>query len=1122
MSDREEQQPDDRILRSARPPIAHLALGPEGDRYLFRQGRERLQQQRRARAAEASRTLVSEAASSEAMATSAQQTSQAGSSGSVGSTVAQTQSQSTGGMASQPLVLTFDEIAIQEATLKEAQLQHALGQIKAEKERMIRRRVRMLRREADVSELEEMDLTHATDDVRIIRSVLLNVVEMQDQQTSILQGIPQSEANINMHNFPSFSKKALDLEAKIGHGQPPTTDGRRKTLPPNWKAKERIMFVDNDGSTIELDEHFQEGVGSEAGSAEASKGGVVVAVAQKAKLGGGYVPSLSLLQAPVKMSPEIEGVVAKYPDLFEEPIGVVEREVVHAIEIIPQSSIPKGRIYRMSPGELDELRRQLKELLEKGWIRPSVSPYGSPVLLVPKKEGTLRMCIDYRGLNAITVKNREPLPRIDDLLDRVQGCRYFSKIDMKSGDQHKTAFQTRYGLYEFVVMPFGLCNAPGTFQHAMNRIFHDYLDKFVIVYLDNILIFSKTVEEHIAHLDKVLSLLRQHKFKINGEKCEFGRTRVLYLGHEISAEGLKPDNAKAVSIRDWPRPRSVTEMRSFLGMTGYYRTFVKNYSIVAAPLTDLTRLDTPWEWTVTTDASQYGIGVVLAKQEGPKLRPVEYMSKRMSSQKLAKSTYEKELYAVYKALTHWRHYLLGRFFILRTDHQTLKWMRTQSVLSDALKRWIEVIEQYDFDPQYLKGEYNKVVDALSRRPDFSGALITEFDLTDNVTQSLVEAYREDQFMSEIIRRLQAKVKKTSAEFELVNVLLFLEKVGNKRLCVPNSESLRSLFLGECHDATGNFGYKKTAANLLQRFWWPTMMRDAQLYVETCQVCQRDGPRTQAPLGLLKPLPIPERPGESLSMDFMDTLITSKSGMRYIYVIVDRFSKFARLVAMSATANTEYVIKMFKENWVRDFGLSKSIQHEGPKLLVTDSQAMDIVHPWTLDRSTGKPIIDITTFSIALIQRQTDGRLGLLVKGLEAYKSLRPGDRVLVAEACNHNRITELCNDIATVQIPQQISKENPKGGVIIDHAFGREFPDLDGVDGLRQYQLAIHCGGCMVDRQKILARITDLEEAGVPVTNFGLVLSYAAAPEAFARVLEPYDVEIPKSVFLQSHAQCAA
>ncbi|GBG86139.1 hypothetical protein CBR_g41043 [Chara braunii] len=428
----------------------------------------------------------------------------------------------------------------------------------------------------------------------------------------------------------------------------------------------------------------------------------------------------------------------------------------------------------------------------------------------------------------------------------------------------------------------------------MNQIFHDYLDKFVMVYLDDILTFSRTVEEHVAHSNKILSLLRQHKFKINGEKCEFGRTRILYLGHEISAEGLKPNGAKVASIHDWPRPQSVTEMRSFLGMTSYSRNFVKNYSIVAAPLTDLTRLDTPWEWTdscetafrhlkhalthhevlklpdpdkpfiVTTNASQYGIGAVLAQQEGPKLRPVKYMSKKMPSHKLAKSTYEKELYAIYKALTHRRHYHLGR-------------------------------------------------------PDFSGALMTEFGLADDVTRSLVEAYREDPFMTEIIRRLEAKDKVNSAEFELVNDFLFLEKAGSKRLCVPNWDSLRSLFLGECHDATGHFGYK-----LQQQFWWPTMVKDAKLYVETCQVCQMDKPRTQAPLLLLKPLPIPERPGESLSTDFMDTLVTIKSGMRYVYAIVDRFSKYARLVAMPATAKTEYVIKLFKENWVRDFGLPKSI------------------------------------------------------------------------------------------------------------------------------------------------------------------------------------------------------
>ncbi|GBG83879.1 hypothetical protein CBR_g37748 [Chara braunii] len=350
---------------------------------------------------------------------------------------------------------------------------------------------------------------------------------------------------------------------------------------------------------------------------------------------------------------------------------------------------------------------------------------------------------------------------------------------------------------------------PGS-KHAMNWIFHEYLDKFIVLYLDDILIFSRTVEEHAEHLKIVIGLLRQHQYKVNLDKCEFGRTKILYLGHEISADGLRPEDAKVANIRDWPRPQTVTEVRSFLGMTGYYRPFVKNYSTIASPLTDLTRLDTPWEWTeeceasfkklkyalthyevlklpdpdksfvVTTDASQYGIGAVLAQQEGPKLRPIEYMSKKMPSQKLAKSTYERELYALYRALVHWRHYLLGRFFYVRSDHETLRWIKTQPVLSDALKRWIQVIDMYDYQLDPIKGTYNKVADALSRRADYLGALVTEFGISSDLTRSLVDAYQGDPVMSEIIRRFQAKDKKTLDEFTMVDGLLFLEKAGNKR------------------------------------------------------------------------------------------------------------------------------------------------------------------------------------------------------------------------------------------------------------------------------------------------------------------------------------------------------
>ncbi|GBG87654.1 hypothetical protein CBR_g45807 [Chara braunii] len=240
--------------------------------------------------------------------------------------------------------------------------------------------------------------------------------------------------------------------------------------------------------------------------------------------------------------PTIAKLVEEFKDLTESPTGVVSRPIQHKIEIEPGSRTPKGAVYRMSPRELEEFRKQLDDLLEKGWIRPSSSPFGAPVLFVPKREGELRMSIDYRGLNAITVKNVEPLPIIDDLLDRVQGCKYFSKIDLKSGyhqievhpdDQYKTAFRTRYGHYEFIVMPFGLTNAPATFQRCINDLFRPWLDKFVVVYLDDILVFSKTLREHQGHLRQVLGKLREANFKINAKKCEWAKTQVLYLGHVL-------------------------------------------------------------------------------------------------------------------------------------------------------------------------------------------------------------------------------------------------------------------------------------------------------------------------------------------------------------------------------------------------------------------------------------------------------------------------------------------------------------------------------------------------------------------------------------------------------------
>ncbi|GBG89583.1 hypothetical protein CBR_g49372 [Chara braunii] len=309
----------------------------------------------------------------------------------------------------------------------------------------------------------------------------------------------------------------------------------------------------------------------------------------------------------------------------------------------------------MSEEELTVLRAQLDDLLDKGWIRPSSSPYGAPVLFVRKKNKDLRLCIDYRRLNAQTIKNAGPLPRIDNLLERLGGAKYFSKLDLKSGyhqisirlqDRYKTAFKTRYGHFEWVVMPFGLTNAPATFQAAMTTEFSAMLDRFVLVYLDDILVYSRTLEEHLEHLRRVLETLRSARYKANHDKCEFVRQELEYLGHLVSPKGIRPLADKIQAIQEWPEPKNVTDVRSFIGLDGYYQHFVKGYSKIAANLSKLQSEEQPFDFDddarhsfetlkaallsvevlhiydpllatcVTTDASGYGIGAVLEQHDG--------------------------------------------------------------------------------------------------------------------------------------------------------------------------------------------------------------------------------------------------------------------------------------------------------------------------------------------------------------------------------------------------------------------------------------------------------------------------------------------------------------------------
>ncbi|GBG41130.1 hypothetical protein CBR_g73994 [Chara braunii] len=308
---------------------------------------------------------------------------------------------------------------------------------------------------------------------------------------------------------------------------------------------------------------------------------------------------------PPKVPTNIRRLLDRFPEVLAEPRGVPERPVKHKFEIIEGSVPPKGCVYRMGQGELEELRRQIDDMIGRGWIRPSESEFSAPVLFVPKKGGKLRMCIDYRGLNRITRKNAYPLPRIDDLLDAVGGCKVFSKIDLKSGyhqievdpiDQHKTAFKTRDGLYKFIVMPFSLTNVPATFQCLVDKVLRHQLNRFVVVYLDDILIFSKSMEEYVKHLKEVLQVLKEAQLHLNLEKSKFGRDNAIYLGHRLSANGLEPEATKVEVIRKWPQPANGRELRSFLGLASYCWKFVPKFYVIAHPLSRLTSKNVAYAW----------------------------------------------------------------------------------------------------------------------------------------------------------------------------------------------------------------------------------------------------------------------------------------------------------------------------------------------------------------------------------------------------------------------------------------------------------------------------------------------------------------------------------------------
>ncbi|KAJ9535649.1 LOW QUALITY PROTEIN: hypothetical protein OSB04_un001198 [Centaurea solstitialis] len=646
-----------------------------------------------------------------------------------------------------------------------------------------------------------------------------------------------------------------------------------------------------------------------------------------------------------KLSVRDVNVVKEFPDVFPDDLPGLPptREVEFQIDLIPGATPVAKAPYRLAPSEVREMMTQIQDLLDKGFVRPSSSPWGAPVLFVKKKYGSLRMCIDYRELNKRTIKNKYPLPRIDDLFDQLQGASYFSKIDLRSGyhqvrvkepDVPKTAFRTRYGHYEFLVMPFGLTNTPAVFMDLMNRVCRPYLDKSVIVFIDDILVYSKTKKEHEVHLREVLEVLRREKLFAKFSKCEFWFREVQFLGHVICGEGVKVDPSKIEAVMKWESPKSPSEIKSFLGLAGYYRRFIRDFSKIAKPLTKLTRKDVPFVWSdmpenafqtlkrllcqapilslpegsrdfvVFSNASKSGLGCVLMQRD----KVIAYASRQLKPHEKNYPTHDLKRAAVIFALKLWRHYLYGTHCVIFTDHKSLQHIFDQKELNMRQRRWLELIKDYDCEIRYHPGKANVVADALSRnfpsKPSHCKSFRLEVisDLINQIKDAQQEALQENNLKGELMLKLKDRLENDSRGL----------KVFMGRVWVPKCRGNRETILHDAHRSKMSVhpGCTKMYHDLKQLYWWPGMKVDIAAYVEKCPICAQVKIEHQRAYGNLQPLEIPEWKWGHITMDFVTKLPRTSKGHDMIWVIVDRLTKSAHFLATRESATMENLAKLY--------------------------------------------------------------------------------------------------------------------------------------------------------------------------------------------------------------------
>lgn len=617
------------------------------------------------------------------------------------------------------------------------------------------------------------------------------------------------------------------------------------------------------------------------------------------------------------------------------------------------------RPYRLSHHERDKVRGMIEEMLKAGIIRESVSDYASPIILVRKKDGNVRMCIDYRMLNSVTVKERYPMPIIEDEIARLSGQAWFITLDLMSGyyqvpiseqSKHVTAFVTPDGHYEFNRMPFGLANAPAVFQRMMNRVLGSARFDKATVYIDDLLVFGKSSEEALERLEEILKLLESANLKLNLSKCCFLENKIAYLGYEISSQGMRPGEAKIQSVANFPRPENVHGVRQFVGLVSYFRKFIQGFAQLAYPLTKLLKKDRVWEWTdsqeeafkilktklierpvlaiydpsavteLHTDASRIGVGAILLQRShsDQSLQPVAYYSRQTTPEEKNFHSYELETLAVVCALKKFRVFLLGKEFRIVTDCSALRSTFQKRDLIPRIARWWLTLQEFDCSVEYRPGTKMSHVDALSRNP-VADTQDTEHTTVMAISDEdwLLTLQLGDSELSRIRDTLNSNLDSRGLEYIKENYVIRDNKLfkclkgdkNNVRWVVPKGARWQLCKMN--HDDIGHVGFEKTLERIKRNYWFAKMSRFVKKYVGACIECAYAKKSAGSKEGLLHPIAKVDVPFHTLHIDHLGPFVKSKRGQTYILVVIDSFTKFVFIRAVRNT-KTQNVIKVLED------------------------------------------------------------------------------------------------------------------------------------------------------------------------------------------------------------------